>query len=314
VKIYYSIEDFQNVSFPVLTTGTFDGVHLGHKTILDKLNSVARENDGESVLLTFSPHPRIVLFPEQNDLKLLTTREEKIELLEHYGVDHLIIHPFTKEFSRLSSVEFIRDLLVNQLQIKKLVIGYNHHFGRNREGSLEHLLECGPVYGFDVEEIPAADIDNVNVSSTKIRKALHNGDLSTAKSYLGHDYSLAGEVVKGEGRGTGIGYPTANIQIENPIKLIPANGVYAVYTTISDTQYQAMMNIGVRPTVTENSSSPDRTIEINIFDFDQDIYGEAVRVTMVEKIRDEVKFDSVKELAIQLADDKESALNLLNKN
>jgi len=314
VKIYYNIEDFQNVSFPVLTTGTFDGVHLGHKTILDKLKSVARENDGESVLLTFSPHPRIVLFPEQNDLKLLTTREEKIELLERYGVDHLIIHPFTKEFSRLRSVEFIRDLLVNQLQIKKLVIGYNHHFGRNREGSLEHLLECGPVYGFDVEEIPAADIDNVNVSSTKIRKALNNGDLSTAKSYLGHDYSLAGEVVKGEGRGTDIGYPTANIQIDNPIKLIPANGVYAVYITVADTQYPAMMNIGVRPTVTENSNSPDRTIEINIFDFDQDIYGEPVRVTMVERIRDEAKFDSVKELAIQLADDKESALNLLNKN
>ena len=314
MKIYYSIEDFQNVSFPVLTTGTFDGVHLGHKTILDKLKSIARENDGESVLLTFSPHPRIVLFPEQNDLKLLTTREEKIELLERYGVDHLIIHPFTKEFSRLSSVEFIRDLLVNQLQIKKLVIGYNHHFGRNREGSLEHLLECGPVYGFDVEEIPAADIDNVNISSTKIRKALNNGDLSTAKSYLGHDYSLAGEVVKGERRGTDIGYPTANIQIDNPIKLIPANGVYAVYITVADTQYQAMMNIGVRPTVTENSNSPDRTIEINIFDFDQDIYGEPVRVTMVERIRDEVKFDSVKELAIQLADDKESALNLLNKN
>jgi len=314
VKIYYSIEDFQNVSFPVLTTGTFDGVHLGHKTILDKLKSVARENDGESVLLTFSPHPRIVLFPDQNDLKLLTTREEKIELLERYGVDHLIIHPFTKEFSRLRSVEFIRDLLVNQLQIKKLIIGYNHHFGRNREGSLEHLLECGPVYGFDVEEIPAADIDNVNISSTKIRKALNNGDLSTAKSYLGHDYSLAGEVVKGERRGTDIGYPTANIQIDNPIKLIPANGVYAVYITVADTQYQAMMNIGVRPTVTENSNSPERTIEINIFDFDQDIYGEPVRVTMVEKIRDEAKFDSVKELAIQLADDKESALNLLNKN
>ena len=214
----------------------------------------------------------------------------------------------------MSSVEFIRDLLVNQLQIKKLVIGYNHHFGRNREGSLEHLLECGPVYGFDVEEIPAADIDNVNISSTKIRKALNNGDLSTAKSYLGHDYSLAGEVVKGERRGTDIGYPTANIQIDNPIKLIPANGVYAVYITVSDTQYPAMMNIGVRPTVTENSNSPDRTIEINIFDFDQDIYGEPVRVTMVERIRDEAKFDSVKELAIQLADDKESALNLLNKN
>ena len=263
-------------------------------------------------MLTFSPHPRIVLFPEQNDLKLLTTREEKIELLEHYGVDHLIIHPFTREFSRLGSVEFIRDVLVNQLQIKKLVIGYNHHFGRNREGSLEHLLECGPVYGFEVEEIPAADIDKVNVSSTKIRKALHNGDLSTAKSYLGHDYNLKGVVVKGEGRGTDIGYPTANIKVENPMKLIPANGVYAALITVRDTRYQAMMNIGVRPTVSGNTDMAERTIEINIFDFDQDIYGEPARVTMTDKIRDEVKFDSVKELASQLAADKDSALNLLN--
>jgi len=314
VKIYHSIEDFENVSFPVLTTGTFDGVHLGHKTILDRLNAIAKNDNGESVLLTFSPHPRIVLFPEQNDLKLLTTREEKIALLEHSGVDHLIIHPFTREFSRLGSVEFIRDVLVNRLQIKKLVIGYNHHFGRNREGSLEHLLECGPVYGFDVEEIPAADIDNVNVSSTKIRNALHNGDLSTAKSYLGHDYSLTGVVIKGEGRGTDIGYPTANIEIENPIKLIPANGVYAVYITISGTRYKAMMNIGVRPTVSGNTDTAERTIEINVFDFSRDIYGQSVRVTMIDKIRDEVKFDSVKELAAQLAVDKDSALYLLNTN
>ena len=314
MKIYHSIEDFENVSFPVLTTGTFDGVHLGHKTILDRLNAIAKNDNGESVLLTFSPHPRIVLFPEQNDLKLLTTREEKIALLEHSGVDHLIIHPFTREFSRLGSVEFIRDVLVNRLQIKKLVIGYNHHFGRNREGSLEHLLECGPVYGFDVEEIPAADIDNVNVSSTKIRNALHNGDLSTAKSYLGHDYSLTGVVIKGEGRGTDIGYPTANIEIENPIKLIPANGVYAVYITISGTRYKAMMNIGVRPTVSGNTDTAERTIEINVFDFSRDIYGQSVRVTMIDKIRDEVKFDSVKELAAQLAVDKDSALYLLNTN
>jgi len=218
VKIYYSIEDFQNVSFPVLTTGTFDGVHTGHKTILDRLKAIAQENDGETVLLTFSPHPRIVLYPDQNDLKLLTTREEKIALLEESGVDHLIIHPFTKEFSRLSSVAFIRDLLVNKIGTKKLVIGYNHHFGRNREGTLEHLLECGPIYGFDVEEIPAADIDNVNVSSTKIRQALQRGDISTAKAYLGHDYQLTGEVVAGDGRGKEIGFPTANLQIGNSLK------------------------------------------------------------------------------------------------
>ena len=311
MKIYYSIEDFQNVSFPVLTTGTFDGVHLGHKTILDRLATIAKENDGETVLLTFSPHPRIVLFPEQNELKLLTTREEKIELLESYGVDHLIIHPFTKEFSRISSIEFIRDLLVNQLRIKKLVIGYNHHFGRNREGTLEHLLECGPIYGFDVEEIPAADIDNVNVSSTKIRNALESGELETARAFLGRDYAMTGKVVEGDGRGKQIGFPTANLQIENPMKLIPADGVYAVQVALGDTLYKGMMNIGSRPTFDQPEDSKENTIEVNLFDFDENIYGETITINMVARIRDEKKFDSIDELKNQLKNDNISANNLL---
>jgi len=311
VKIYHNIEDFQNVSFPVLTTGTFDGVHAGHKTILDRLKSIAEENDGETVLLTFSPHPRIVLFPDQNDLRLLTTREEKIALLEEYGIDHLIIHPFTKQFSRLSSVEYIRDLLVNKLQIKKLVIGYDHHFGRNREGTLEHLLECGPIYGFDVEEIPAADIDHVNVSSTKIRHALLKGDIATAQAYLGHDYLLTGEVVAGDGRGKKIGFPTANLQIDDSLKLIPADGVYAINAVLKGESYQGMMNIGVRPTISESPDSEDKKIEIHLFDFDQDIYGQLLTVKFVERIRDERKFSSVEALAEQLAKDKESALAIL---
>ena len=312
MKIYYSIRDFQNVSFPVLTTGTFDGVHLGHQTILDRLKIIADEINGETVLLTFSPHPRLVLFPEQNDLKLLTTREEKIELLERCGVDHLIIHPFTKEFSRLSSVEFIRDLLVSQIKIKRLVIGYNHQFGRNREGKLEHLLKCGPIYGFEVDEIPAADIDNVDVSSTKIRNAIRNGDVETARAFLGQPYMLSGEVVKGDGLGSKIGYPTANLYIENEMKLIPADGVYAVSVLLADKEYKAMMNIGLRPTVQATTAAPKRKIEIHIFEFDQDIYGKQIRVNLIARIRDEVKFDSLESLAAQLEKDKESANKLLS--
>jgi len=312
VKIYHSIQDFQNVSFPVLTTGTFDGVHLGHKTILNRLKSIADEHNGETVLLTFSPHPRLVLFPEQNDLKLLSTRDEKIELLERYRIDHLIIHPFTVEFSRLSSVEFIRDLLVNQINIKRLVIGYNHQFGRNREGKLEHLLECGPIYGFEVDEIPAADIDDIDISSTKIRNALRVGDIETAKAFLGHDYALNGEVIKGDGRGKEIGYPTANLYIENEMKLIPADGVYAVRVFVEDSEHKGMMNIGVRPTVEPTESGPSRRIEINIFDFDRDIYEKPMRVKLISRIRDEVKFDSMEALAAQLELDKKSAMDLLN--
>ena len=187
MKIYNSIEDFQKVSFPVLTTGTFDGVHLGHLKIISRIRDIARNNNGESVLLTFSPHPRLVIFPDQNDLKLLNTIEEKIKLIEEAGIDNLIIHPFTSEFSRISSLEFVRDLLVKKLGVKKLVIGYNHQFGKNREGTLGHLLEYGPRYGFDVEEIPAKDIDDVNISSTKIRDAITKGCIDLAKTYLGYN-------------------------------------------------------------------------------------------------------------------------------
>lgn len=310
VKVYTNIDDLKSVKNPVVTTGTFDGVHLGHQKIISRLKDVAREERGETVLLTFYPHPRMVLFPDDNELKMLNTQAEKIALLESYGVDHLIIYPFTKEFSRLSSVEFVRDVLVNHIGTKKLVIGYNHHFGRNREGSFEHLKEYGPLYGFDVEEIPAKDIDSIEVSSTKIRKALQSGDIRTAVSYLGHEYSLSGKVVAGNKLGRTIGCPTANIVVDDRYKLIPADGVYAVRVKHQNEMYGGMLNIGNNPTI----PGKGRSIEVNIFDFDKEIYGDDATIFFEERLRDEVKFDGLEELKKQLILDKENSLRVLAKH
>ncbi len=308
MKVYTSIEDFKNVKNPVVTTGTFDGVHLGHQKIISRLKDVAKEQDGETVLLTFYPHPRMVLFPEDNELKLLNTQSEKIALLEKYGIDHLIIYPFTKEFSRLSSVEFVRNILVNQIKTKRLVIGYNHHFGRNREGSFEHLKEYGPLYGFEVEEIPAKDIDHVEISSTKIRNALQTGDVKTAQTYLGHLYSLSGKVIAGKQLGRTIGYPTANIFVEDKYKLIPADGIYAVNVEQNGEMYSGMLSIGNNPTV----EGKGRSIEVNIFDFNKDIYGQQATIYFIERLRDEVKFNNLEELKVQLVKDKEETLRITN--
>jgi len=308
MKVYTKIEDFRNIKNPVVTTGTFDGVHLGHQKIISRLIDVAKEEQGETVLLTFYPHPRMVLFPDDNELKLLNTQQEKIRLLENYGIDHLIIYPFTKEFSRLTSVEFVRNILVNSLQTKRLVIGYNHHFGRNREGSFEHLKEFGPVYGFDVEEIPAKDIDHIEISSTKIRQALQAGEVSVAATYLGHTYSVNGKVVQGKQLGRTIGYPTANILMEDKYKLIPADGVYAVKVEHNDGMYNGMLNIGNNPTI----EGKGRSLEVNIFDFDQNIYGDEATIYFIERLRDEVKFNGLDQLKVALAQDKVNALKILN--
>ncbi|HET6226963.1 MAG TPA: bifunctional riboflavin kinase/FAD synthetase [Bacteroidia bacterium] len=308
MKVYTNIDDFKGVKNPIVTTGTFDGVHLGHQKLISRLKDVAREEKGETVLLTFSPHPRMVLFPDDNELKLLNSLPEKIELLEKYGVDHLIIYPFTKEFSRLTSIEFVRNILVNSIQTKRLVIGYNHHFGRNREGSFEHLKEYGPLYGFEVEEIPAKDIDHIQISSTKIRNALLIGDVKTANTYLGHEYTLTGTVEKGKQLGRTIGYPTANLLINDQYKLIPGNGVYAVKIKHKNNYYGGMMNIGNNPTV----EGKGKSIEVNIFDFDKDIYGDEVTIYFIDRLRDEVKFNNLEELKEQLAKDKESSLLLYN--
>lgn len=307
MKVYTSIEEFQNVDRPIVTTGTFDGVHFGHRKIIDRLKQVAQNCDGETVLLTFSPHPRMVLFPDDQDLKLLNTIEEKKHLLEKAGVQHLIVHSFTKEFSRISSINFVRDVLVNKLNTHKLVIGYNHHFGRNREGSFEHLQEFAPLYGFDVEEIPVQLLDNMGVSSTKIRKALFQGNVETAAEYLGYKYQLSGTVVKGNAIGRTIGFPTANLELVDAKKIIPNDGVYAVWVTVDGVSYKGMMNIGKKPTI----NNLTRTLEVHLLEFEQDIYRKRIIIQFVKRIRDEIAFQELSELKEQLEKDRALILNIL---
>lgn len=309
MKVYYSLDDFPRLPHAVVTTGTFDGVHMGHRKILDQLNRAAERDEGESVLLTFTPHPRQVLQPDI-DLKMINTQNEKIALLKETGLDHLIIHPFTKAFSRTSSLEFVREILVNNIGAKRLVIGYDHHFGRNREGSFEHLKKYGPLYGFEVEEIAAQDMDQVTVSSTKIRKAIESGDMQTAREYLSYYFPLAGQVTSGERMGTQLGFPTANIRPEEPSKIVPANGAYAVQVQLTDAEgpsLPGMCNIGIRPTV----GGKFQTIEAHIFDFDQDLYGQRLRLKFVKRLRAEQKFADLEGLRQQLQKDEAHARKIL---
>jgi riboflavin kinase / FMN adenylyltransferase len=308
VKVYFGINEFKKVNKPVITTGTFDGVHNGHKKIIKNLISKAKEIEGESVMITFNPHPRLVLFPENNNLKLLNSLEEKISLLEKEGLDHLIIQPFTIEFSRLSALEYIRDLLVNKLGLHTLVIGYDHHFGRNREGSFEELQEFAQLYNFDIEQISALDIESVNVSSTKIRNALADGNVALANTFLGYNFGFTGNVVKGDGIGKTIGYPTANIELTDKYKTIPANGVYACLVNLEDQAFKGMLNIGVRPTINDQKH---QKIEINLLGFNGNLYDKTLTIELIEKLRDEQKFDSLEELKSQLGIDKENALKVL---
>ena len=291
----------------MVTTGTFDGVHLGHQTVLKSVLAAAKRVGGKSVLLTFHPHPRVVL-QQNTSLKLLTTLEEKIELLEEIGLDYLVILPFTKEFSRKTSLSFVREIIVAQLRTKVLVIGYDHHFGRNREGSFEHLQEFGPLYGFQVKEIQAKDVDQINVSSTKIRAALEQGQVEEANKLLGYAYRISGEVVRGDQIGTAIGFPTANLQVADPYKLIPQNGVYAVKVELEGRQYKGMLNIGTRPTVVSQGAI---TIEVHLIDFGGDLYGQQVEVEMIARLRAEQSFPDQAALKEQLAKDREYCLALL---
>lgn len=302
MKVYTDIDQFGPVEKPFVTTGTYDGVHFGHRVILNKLIKQAKAHGGESVLLTFYPHPRMILFPEDNNLKLLTTQPEKIKLLEKLGIEHLIIIPFTVEFSRMKAFEFVRDILVNKIGVHKLIIGYDHQFGRNREGSLKQLEEYAPMFEFEIEEIPAQDIDTVKISSTKIRNALMVGDIRTADEYLGYEYPISGEVIRGNQIGRALGFPTANIQYNNHYKLIPANGVYAVEIRVKETTYKGMMNIGRRPTLNDHDAG--MTLEVNIFDFDEMIYGKVITVLLRKRIRNEIKFKNLEALSAQLVKDK----------
>lgn len=310
MNIYYDFSSISAIKNPVLTIGTFDGVHIGHKKIIDQLNEEAFKIGGESVLFTFFPHPRMVIFPESHGLKLIQTQEEKLEKLKEMGLQNVIVFPFTFEFSRLTALEFVRDMLVNQLHVKKLVIGYDHQFGKNREGSIHFLRDVAETYEFEVIEIPAQDIAAVHVSSTKIREALLTGDIEKANDYLGTPFQLSGTVVKGKQLGRTIGFPTANIQLANDLKLIPQNGVYAVKVFYQDHCFEGMMNIGIRPTI---EGKNDKTIEVHIFDFDQTIYGESLRVELFKKTRDEQKFNGIEALKNQLKLDEISIRTFFNR-
>jgi riboflavin kinase / FMN adenylyltransferase len=307
MNVYYGIQEFQKLENAVVTSGTFDGVHLGHQKILNRLNKVAELTNGQSVVITFYPHPRSVISPDNQTVKILSTLDEKIELLEKSGVNHLLIIPFTREFSELSSEEFIQKILIKTIGAKTLVIGYDHRFGKNREGGFDYLTLNKEKYGFEIEEISRQDIENVGVSSSKIRKALQEGDVRSADHFLGRNYSLSGVVVKGKQLGRTIGFPTANIQVREIAKLIPSDGVYAVKVYYKNGVFGGMLNIGNRPTV----DGTYQTVEVNIFDFDQEIYGENLKVEFLQKIRNEQKFNGLDELKAQIAKDKITCKNIV---
>lgn len=308
LKVYKDLFTFPKLSGVIMTTGTFDGVHVGHKQIINKLVADAKEIGGQTVMLTFFPHPRMVLFPEDHGLKLLNSPEEKAILLEKAGIDHLIIQPFSKEFSRLNPGNYIRDILVNTLHVRKMVVGYDHRFGRNREGNINDLKEYTDLYGYQVEEIAAQEVSDIRVSSTKIRLALEQGDVDTASDFLGYNYMLSGTVIHGDGLGRKIGFPTANINSEFDWKLVPGTGVYAAWLIAEGQKIAAMVNIGTRPTIT---NSKELRIEAHAIDWKGDLYEKKVRLEFVSRLRNEQSFDSVDNLARQLQTDKQNALNKL---
>lgn len=290
----------------MVTIGTFDGVHIGHKAILKRVVETAKKENLDSVVLTFFPHPRMVL--QQNvDIKLINTIEERTELLENTGLDYLVIHPFTHAFSRLTALEYVRDILVNSLKAKKIIIGYDHRFGRNRNADIEDLKEFGKTYNFEVEEISAKEIDDVAISSTKIRKALNEGDIETANSYLGYNFMISGEVVKGKAIGRTINYPTANLKLKENYKLVPKNGVYIVQSTIEGEKIFGITSIGTNPTV----GGTEKTIETHFLNFNKDLYGKEITIAFLKYIRDEETFDSVEILKQEIEKDETFAKQFL---
>ena len=300
MNVFQDFHSIEKIHHPVITIGTFDGVHIGHQKIINQLNEEAEKINGESVLFTFYPHPRMVLYPESHGIKLIQTQEEKMAKLEKMGLKNCIVFPFTFEFSRLSAMEFVRDILVNTLNIDTIIIGYDHQFGRNREGNIQYLQEVSNIYDFHAVEIPAQEIDAVNVSSTKIRRAIQDGDIELANQYLGNPYVLSGIVVQGNQLGRTIGFPTANIQVEDTTKIIPGNGVYLVKINHKNSLLTGVMNIGRRPTVSDKA---ENRIEIHIFDFNEDLYGQQLEVEVHKKVRDEKKFDSIEQLSQQIEKD-----------
>lgn len=308
MQIYYDLDNFKALK-PVVTIGTFDGVHLGHREVISELKRISVLSRGESVVFTFEPHPRLVIAPLEDSLRLLSTTSEKINQMEQIGVDHLVIYPFTAAFSKLSYNEFVENILVQRMNISSLVVGYDHRFGQGRKGDFHSLETLSKSLNFKVEQLSQLLVDSKVVSSTKIRMAIGNGNISKANHFLGYQYSLTGKVIEGKQLGRQIGYPTANIEISDRHKLVPGDGVYAVKVKTGGEIYKGMLNIGIRPTFNIN---PDhKSIEVHIFNFDADIYGADITLIFVEKIRDEQKFASIDQLKEQLRKDQAFALSIL---
>jgi len=309
VQIHYNLDNFVAVN-PVVTIGTFDGVHLGHREVISELKRISELSGGDSVVFTFDPHPRIVIAPQEDSLRLLSTKNEKINLMEKMGIDHLVIYPFTIEFSKLSYNEFVKNILVGKMNIASLVVGYDHRFGQGRKGDFNSLELLSNALNFKVEQLSELLVDNKVVSSTKIRLALEAGDILKANHYLGYRYTLSGKVIEGKQLGRKIGFPTANIETFDDHKLVPGDGVYAVFVQTGGEIYKGMLNIGIRPTV--NYNADHKSIEVHIFDFESDIYNSEITLYFVSKIRNEQKFDGIVELHEQLVKDRVFALSILS--
>jgi riboflavin kinase/FMN adenylyltransferase len=309
LKIYTDLSDYTSANKSFVTIGTFDGVHLGHQKVLSNLVSNAKKSGASSVLLTFFPHPRIVLH-KNSDIKLINTIDERIKLLEKTGLEILVIQEFTKDFAEKTALDFVKNVLVNNLEISNLIIGYDHRFGKNREGNFEQLTEYGELFGFEVTKISQQEIDNIAISSTKIRKAIELGNIEEANRYLGYYFMLNGKVVEGKNLGEKIGFPTANLSVKETYKLLPKTGSYIVKAEIERETVYGMMNIGFNPTV----KGKKQTIEIHFFDFNKDLYGKNIQIDVLKFLRDEQKFDSVSALKNQLKIDKQNSLKIINGN
>ena len=309
MRVHYGIESCKEIIKPVVTVGTFDGVHYGHQKIITRLQKIAKNCNGESVLLTFDPHPRKVLFKDRK-IKLINSIDEKIKILDELGLDHLVIYPFSKEFSKYSADEYISELLVNKLKTNTLVIGYDHHFGRNREGNIQLLKTSNEKYSFKLEEIKAHEIDEIKISSTKIRQAIDDGNIHLFKDYCGRFFEFSGKVIHGNGLGKTIGFPTANIVIGNVDKITPSNGVYTVICRLNNETIKGIMNIGFKPSIDNKNK---RTIEIHLFNFDKNIYDALINVQAVNKLRDEIKFPNLEKLKKQISNDIIHAKSILEK-
>lgn len=310
MKIYNNIDEFKPIDNAIVTIGTFDGVHLGHRKIIERVKQLAQDSGGETVILTFFPHPRMILHPEDHNLKMINTMDEKAQLLEQLGVDHLIITPFSRDFSNQTAEEYIRDILVNKIGTKKIVIGYDHRFGKDRQGGLTELQRLSPVYGYEVVEIPEQDIHDVAISSTRIRNALLSDEIDLANEFLGYPFFVTGKVMRGDQIGRTIGYPTANILIEETYKLIPADGIFAVKVQLNGQEYKGMGYIGHRPTI----NGMTRNIEVNIFDFNEDIYSQSIRMEFIKYVRGDIKFTTLDDLTVQLGRDKEAVMALFDSH